>query len=57
MKNSREEIMFIFLNKADAYLNTKNRYVVKEEEHAVEKKNIIVVPHKKTSIRKILKRV
>lgn len=39
MKNSREEIMFIFLNKADAYLNTKNRYVVKEEEHALEKKH------------------
>lgn len=42
MKNSREEIMFIFLNKADAYLNTKNRYVVKEEEHALEKKTLLL---------------
>lgn len=44
--------MFSFLNRAEAYLNTKVRYVVKEEEHALEKKNTIVVPHKKMSIRK-----
>ena len=49
--------MFSFLNRAEAYLNTKVRYVVKEEEHALEKKNTIVVPHKKLSIRKSFKKM
>lgn len=57
IKNSKGEIMFSFLNRAEAYLNTKVRYVVKEEEHALEKKNTIVVPHKKTSIRKSFKQM
>ena len=33
----------------DAMLNTRFRHVIKNEKHALEEKNTIVIPHKRTS--------
>lgn len=50
-------IKFDLFIRNEAMLNTRFRHVVKNEKHALEEKNTIVIPHKRISFTQRVKRI